>query len=141
MCWYVEFSVDMSGNSPQHVENVERAISGFKINAGRRTPHEVQLTKGSVEDGYHTSQHCDCDHVRVPEKDRGVGHSLTQYPELFQQLLDLPGVKKIRVHWYWSKDEPKEKEEKLTISEFFERNNASKLSSLVEYKILKEKYY
>lgn len=140
MCWHVEFSVEMTDSRTENIENLERSIADFKIK-GEKGLDETNLVKGSVSDGYRTAFHCDCDFVHGPKKDEGEGSRLSQYPDLFRIIMDQPGVKNLKVRWYWQDDEPKEQEEKITIMGFLARNDASELSSMIEYRILKEKYY
>jgi len=141
MCWFVEFFVEMMDARPDTVKRIENKINGYRIPNERRPLEKVQFVRGTVADGFHTALHCDCGFVNehnAPEWDR---HSLDHYPDLFKTILMQPGVKNIKVAWYWSEEKPKEIEEKLTISEFLRKNEARDLSSLVKYKIIKEKYF
>jgi hypothetical protein len=141
MCWHVEFSVEMIDGRTENVEKLERVITDYKIKPDKKSLEEVQFVKGSVVDGYCTALHCDCDFVHGPRKDEGVGSRLLHYPKLFQMIMGQPGVRNLKVRWYWQDDEPKEREEKITIAEFLTRNDASELSSEIEYRILRESYY
>jgi hypothetical protein len=138
MCWYVEFSVRMAKDLEEKITNVETVISGFSVLPGKKAMREVQFVKGSVADGYRTALHCDCDYVKGQE---GDNQKILNYPELFKLIMEQPGVKNIKVHWYWSDDEDKAVEENISISEFLKKNDESKLRSKTAYKILKDSYY
>ena len=141
MCWYVEFQVRLLNNKDNTVKEIEELISDFRIKVGKKGIDEVTFVKGSIADGYRTTLHCDCDNINEKKSDEFDGIQLLHYPELFEIIIERPAVKNIQAHWYWSKDEPKIKEQKMTITEFIEQNQNFKLSSKFSYRIIKEKYY
>lgn len=141
MCWYVEFKVVMMGNQIEQIENVEKVIEDFKVKPDRRAIRDVTFVKGSVSNGYRTALHCDCDNVKSKKEENSEKVKLLYYPELFNNIMDQPGVKNIQMHMYWSEDKPKSKDVKITINEFLKQNNEFGLRANVSYKILKEKYY
>ena len=144
MCWYVEFKVEMLDKRPGAVEKIEKIINGYTIKPTKKGINEVVFVNGSINDGYRTNLHCDCDNVREKKDDKDKKENKVQlrnYPELFKIIIEQREVKNIQVHWYWSKVEDKNKVKKITISEFIDLNENYDLSSNISYKILREKYF
>ena len=136
MCWYVKFEVSLIDKRGR--KDIEDQILGFKAKVCKKGLDKVNLIKGSMDEGFMTALHCDCDNI-VTDKDT-EGQRLLHYPALFEQIIQDPKVKNIRVWWTWGNDEPKGKEEKVKISEFLDMNEKTNLRPHVIYRILKENY-
>lgn len=136
MCWYVNFNVSLIDR--RATIEIEQLVLSYQVKPTKKGIEKVDLVQGTIDRGFRTALHCDCDNIIIDEKTNS--QKLLHYPELFEEVIRQPKVSSIKVWWAWQKDEVQRKDLKVTITEFLAMNNNLELSRDFNYKILKDSY-